>query len=909
MQTLMGKHWHHMPAEEVIQLLETNLERGLDLFEIQQRQKRFGRNQLTPDPGKPLWLRFLLQFHNPLIYILLAAAVITVVLKQDWVDATIIFGVVFINALVGTIQEARAENAIRALAQTLVTEAAVVRSGKPQRIPAEQLVPGDVVVLKGGDRVPADMRLIRVRDLQIVEAALTGESTAVYKQVEKPLVVDALLAERNNMAYTSTLVTYGMGTGIVVATGDNTEIGSISKMIASAEEMVTPLTRKIEHFSRRLLFAILGLAAVTFAVGVLRGKPPVDTFTATIALAVAAIPEGLPAALTVTLAIGVSRMARRRAIIRKLPAVETLGSVTVICSDKTGTLTQNQMTVLDLWAGGQDYKLKGSGYNPQGDLLDWQGSRLADAPPVVKELLRAGALCNDGGLIHKDGQWLAEGDPTEVALLVSARKIGLDETKLRQTTPRLDEIPFESEHQYMVTAHNGADGQPHRIYLKGALEVVLERCANAAGTDLQPVALDREQVLTHAEQLAGRGLRVLGFAYADLTDGMKRITHADVAGGLTFLGLQAMIDPPRAEAIDAVQASLQAGIRVKMITGDHARTAQAIAGQLGLLNGIQSGESAPVLTGRDLAELTNSELIEAAQRVHVFARVSPEQKLRLVQALQARGEIVAMTGDGVNDGPALKQADIGIAMGITGTEVAKEAADMVLTDDNFATIEAAVEEGRGVFDNLTKIIAWTLPTNVGLGLIILTAVLLGVLLPILPGQVLWINMTTVVVLGMVLALEGKEADIMQRKPRAKGAPILTVGLIWRVLLVGFLILVGAFGLFEWQLHQGSSIEVARSVSINTVVAIQTFYLFNTRSFSQSIFKIGLLSNRWAIGGVLVMALLQFLFTYTPIMNRIFQTTPIPAQSWGMILGVALSVFLLIELEKWVVLKVKNGRAG
>ncbi len=906
MHTLLGKHWHHLPAQEVMLLLETNLERGLDLFEIQQRQKRFGANQLAPAAGKPLLLRFLLQFHNPLIYILLLAAAITVVLKRDWVDAAIIFGVVFINAVIGTIQEARAENAIRALAQTMVTEAAVLRSGKLQRIPAAQLVPGDVVVLKAGDRVPADIRLVRARDLQIAEAALTGESTAVHKQVEKPLPVEAQLAERSNMAYTSTLVTYGQGSGVVVATGNNTEIGRISSLIASAESMVTPLTRKIEHFSQLLLFAILALAGITFAIGVLRGQPAAETFTAAIALAVAAIPEGLPAALTVTLAIGVSRMARRRAIIRKLPAVETLGSVTVICSDKTGTLTQNQMTVLEVWAAGQSYRLSGSGYNPQGALLDEAGNPMAKIPPVVNELMRAGALCNDGGLLHKDGQWLAEGDPTEVALLVSARKIGLDEGKLRQDIPRLDEIPFESQYQYMATLQHGADGHPNRMYVKGALEVVLERCTSSAGMHLQPENLARENALAYAEDLAGRGLRVLGFAFAQLPAGQERITHADVAGGLTFLGLQAMIDPPRQEAVEAVRASQQAGIRVKMITGDHALTATAIAEQLGLINGDDDGAIPQVLTGRELAELTDSELIETVQRVHVFARVTPEQKLRLVQALQARGEIVAMTGDGVNDGPALKQADIGIAMGITGTEVAKEAADMVLTDDNFATIEAAVEEGRGVFDNLTKIIAWTLPTNVGLGLIILVAVLLGILLPILPGQVLWINMTTVVVLGLVLALEGKEGDIMHRQPREKDAPILTGGLLWRVLLVGLLILLGAFGLFEWELLRGSSVEVARSVAINTVVAIQTFYLFNTRSLNLSVFKIGLLSNRWAIAGVLVMALLQILFTYAPVMNRLFQTEPIPLQSWAMILAVALSVFLLIELEKWIVRRFKNG---
>ncbi len=881
MNTLLGKHWHHLPKEEVLDLLDSDPRKGLDVFEIKHRQARFGFNVLTPKKGKSPLLRFLLQFNNPLVIILLAASVITAVLK-DPTDALVIFGVVLVNAVIGYIQEARAEQSITALAKTMTTEAVVIRSGKVTRLPAAELVPGDIVQLQAGSRVPADIRLIASRDLQVTEAALTGESLPVEKEANFLSAHDAVLAERRNMAYASTLVTYGTATGIVVATGDGSEIGRISQLIASAAELETPLTRKIGQFSRVLLVAILALSALTFGVGVMRGQPIVDTLMAAIALAVGAIPEGLPAALTVTLAIGVSRMARRRAIIRNLPAVETLGSTTVICSDKTGTLTQNQMTVQEIRTLGGAYSVEGVGYQPDGAISgDWENDS------AISETLKAGLLCNDSQLVETEGGWTVQGDPTEGALLVSARKGRLNPDGAANPA-RLDAIPFDSQHQFMATLH--ADGT---VYIKGAAEVLLERCAGALDPTGQAVACGSEVFRPAVESMASQGLRVLAFARLE-KPGAQGITFNDITG-LTLLGLQGMIDPPRPEVVAAIRASQQAGIAVKMITGDHALTAAAVGRQIGLC----PDDCATVLTGAELARLSDAELIEQAEAVNIFARVAPEQKLRLVEALQARGHVVAMTGDGVNDAPALKQANIGVAMGITGTDVSKEAADMVLTDDNFASIEAAVEEGRGVFDNLTKFIAWALPTNLGEGLVLLAAIVTGATLPILPIQLLWINMVSAAVLGTALSLELKEPDLMRRKPRDPKAPILNGVLIWRIVLVSVIILAGAFGLFEYALSRGASLAEARTVAVNVVIFVEIFYLFNARSLTRSPFQLGFFSNPWAVGGTILMVLIQLLYTYAPFMNTLFSSAPISLVLWLDVLAVGLAAYILVEIEKWL----------
>jgi cation-transporting ATPase F len=881
MNTLLGKHWHHLPAEEVLDLLDSNLQNGLDVFEIKHRQERFGLNELTPQKGKSPLVRFLLQFNNPLVIILMVASLVTAVLK-DPMDALVIFGVVLINAVIGYIQESRAEQAIAALAKTMTTEAAVIRSGKVARLPAADLVPGDIVQLQAGSRVPADLRLAASRDLQVTEAALTGESLPVEKDASLLIAHDAVLAERRNMAYASTLVTYGVATGVVVATGDDSEVGRISRLISSAAELETPLTRKIAQFSRVLLVAILALSALTFGLGVLRGQPVVDTLMAAIALAVGAIPEGLPAALTVTLAIGVSRMARRRAIIRNLPAVETLGSTTVICSDKTGTLTQNQMTVQEIRTLGGAYSFEGVGYQPDGSISgDWE----KDA--AVSEALKAGLLCNDSQLVETEGRWMVQGDPTEGALLVSARKGRLNPDGATYPA-RLDSIPFDSQHQFMATLH--ADGT---VYIKGAAEVLLERCVGALDPTGQMVACGYDVFRPAVESMASQGLRVLALARLEKPGAQK--IHFDDICNLTLLGLQGMMDPPRPEAMAAIRASQQAGITVKMITGDHALTAAAIGRQIGLCQ----DDCAAVLTSAELARLSDAELIEQAEKINVFARVAPEQKLRLVEALQARGHVVAMTGDGVNDAPALKQANIGVAMGITGTDVSKEAADMILTDDNFASIEAAVEEGRGVFDNLTKFIAWTLPTNLGEGLVLLAAIVTGSTLPILPIQLLWINMVTAAVLGIALSIEPKEPDLMRRKPRDPKAPILNGVLIWRIVMVSVIILAGAFGLFEYELSRGASLAEARTVAVNVVIFVEIFYLFNARSLTRSPFQLGFFSNSWAVGGAILMVLIQLLYTYAPFMNTLFSSTPISLALWLDVLVVGLAAYILVEIEKWL----------
>ncbi len=829
------------------------------------------------------------QFLDPLVIILVAAGVVTCLLR-DWVDAGVIFGVVMLNAVVGYIQEAKAVAAIDALSKAMITEATLIRGGEQLRLPASEIVPGDLVQLQAGDKVPADLRLLRSRELRVDESALTGESLPVDKS-DEGMCRDCPLAERGNMAYASALVTYGTGAGLVVATGDATEVGKISQLIQEARDLKTPLTRKIDQFSKVLLFVIVAMALVTFAVGLVRGESVVDMFKASIALAVAAIPEGLPAAVTITLAIGVSRMARRRVIIRKLPAVETLGSTMVICTDKTGTLTENQMTVQRVEAGGQSVAVSGGGYAPAGEVSPAPG-------PAALETLRAGLLCNDTALVETDGRWGLAGDPTEAALLTSAGKAGLSRDAEEAALPRLDAIPFESQHQYMATLHDAGDGR-RLAYMKGAVEKVLARCTAALDATGAPVALDTAAAHAQVDELAGAGLRVLAFARADVPAGQDHLHHKDVAGGLTFLGLQAMMDPPRAEAIDAIIACRTAGVTVKMITGDHAVTATAIARQIGI-----AGSADEAVTGAEMAALHDREFIDLAQRVNVFARVTPEQKLRLVEALQTRGLVVAMTGDGVNDAPALKQADIGVAMGITGTDVAKDAADMVLTDDNFASIEAAVEEGRGVFDNLVKFIAYALPTNVGQGLVLIAAILLGITLPILPLQILWINMITAVLLGLGLAFELKEPGIMQRQPRAPRSPIISTAILVRIGVAGVILLIGAFALFEWSQAIGGSVEEARTVAVNVFMSVQIFYLFACRSLRRSLFTYNPFGNRMIVLGVAVVVCLQLAFTYAPFMNVAFGTQPLAATEWAMIVLVGLAAMVLMDALGWLLRKLR-----
>jgi magnesium-transporting ATPase (P-type) len=896
--------WHTLSPEAALQAQQVASAKGLDDVDVVRRRERVGRNVLTPKAGKSPLLLFLAQFHQPLVYILLVAATVTAFL-QEWVDSGVIFGVVLLNASIGFIQEAHAMSAVAALANVLNISISVLRKGQKCTLDATELVPGDIVFLQSGDRVPADLRLLTVRELQIDESALTGESVPVQKQTSA-LVVDIVLADRINMAYSSTLVTYGAATGLVVETGDRSEIGRINKLLAAATDMETPLTLKIAQFSRLLLWVIIAFAGVTFYVGWSRGESALDMFMASVALAVGAIPEGLPAALTITLSIGVSRMAKRNAIIRKLPAVETLGSTTVICSDKTGTLTQNQMTVQAIFAGGEPFEVTGIGYIPTGEFRLNNQPIVAEQHGALMECLKAGLLCNDARLLEDADDWHIEGDPTEGALLVSAHKAGLLPVQLNHHHPRLDTLPFEAQHQFMATLHHNQASDVHQVYLKGSVESILPRCINAFDAQLGIDALDAPHIHQQVEAYARQGLRVLAFAWGERPLGEPSVEHHEVQGGLTFIGLQAMIDPARPEATAAVAACQAAGIRVKMITGDHPGTARAIALNLGLLRVgrlhrlFNIPVQGQVTSGAELETLSAEALVDLVDACDVYARITPEQKLRLVQALQAKGHVVAMTGDGVNDAPALRQANIGVAMGKGGTEVAKEAAAMILTDDNFATIEAAVEEGRGVFDNLIKFIVWTLPTNLGEGLVIAAAVFAGVALPITPVQILWINMSTAVLLGLMLSFEAKEPGLMLKKPREPSQPILTQRLILRILLVGCLLLTSAFGLFEWELSHGEPLPVARTVAVNVFVFGELFYLFNCRSLNYSVFRIGVFSNPWVTYGAVAMTSAQLLFTYWLPMQLLFGSAAIGYDEWVLILMASSVIYTVIEGEKWAV---------
>jgi magnesium-transporting ATPase (P-type) len=736
-----------------------------------------------------------------------------------------------------------------------------------------------------------------VRSLLIDESALTGESLPAAKH-ERPLPADTSLADRGNLAFAGTLVTSGQAEGLVFATGDHTETGRIADLIHETSELTTPLTRKIAEFSRLVLIVILGLAALAFAIGVARGEKASEMFMAAVALAVGAIPEGLPAAVTITLAIGVARMAKRKAIVRKLPAVEALGSTTVICSDKTGTLTENQMTVQQIFAGGQFFDVTGSGYEPSGDVLADGIPATLNQHIALRETLLAGLLNNDSQLVRDANRLKAEGDPTEAALITVAGKAGIIAADALARLPRLDVIPFDSESQFMATLHSTGDGLARVIYKKGSVELLTERCSHMLLDDGSLAVLDPGPIHAAVAQMAAQGLRVLAFARRDVAHDHHVLQQEHVLDGLTFLGLQGMIDPPRAEAIASVRKCQDAGIKVKMITGDHVLTARSIARQLGL----HGSENGPItaITGRDLDLIPDASLPDVAEHTTVFARVAPEQKLRLVRALQSRGHIVAMTGDGVNDAPALKQSDIGIAMGITGTDVAKGAADMLLTDDNFASIEAAVEEGRSVFDNLTKFIIWTLPTNAGEAVIILSAILLGSALPALPVQLLWVNMMSAICLGLMLVFEPKERDLMLRRPRDPKQPILTFPLLMRTGLVTLLIGASAFGAFLWEQQvRGKNVHEARTTVINVIIMVEIFYLLNCRSLLHSMFRVGVWSNLWIFAGITAMLTAQLFFTHSPLMNRLFHTAPIDLTSWLYITAVGMVAYCIVELEKLV----------
>ncbi|MBS0544599.1 MAG: cation-transporting P-type ATPase [Proteobacteria bacterium] len=884
-------HWHALPGDEVQRALQTN-DRGLSADEARQRLLRHGPNRFAPPRRRGPLLRLLLQFHNVLLYVMLGAAAITALLGH-WVDTGVLVAAVIVNAIIGFIQEGRAEAALDAIRAMLSPHANVIRGGSRREIDAAELVPGDVVVLASGDRVPADVRLFAVKDLRIEEAALTGESLPAEKGVA-PVLPDAPLGDRSGMAYSGTVVVYGQASGYVVATGDATELGRINDMLTGVGQQATPLLRQIDHFGRVLAIAILAASALTFLIGVLwRGHPPAEMFMMVVALAASAIPEGLPAILTVTLALGVQRMARRHAIVRHLPAVETLGSVTVICSDKTGTLTRNEMTVQRVVCAHHAIDVGGIGYAPVGDFsLDGRLIEVARHPALSQAIL-GGVLCNDARLREEDGLWRVEGDPTEGALLVLGAKAGISRHDAGETLPRVDSIPFESEHRFMATQHRDRDGQSW-IYVKGAPERILELCTLQLGHDGER-PLDADYWRRMATDTAAQGLRLLAIAYRHAAPAGDHLDLGDVRSGYTLIALVGIIDPPRAEAIEAVGECHRAGIRVKMITGDHAETARAIGAQLAI------GVGKPAITGAEVSLMDDAELRRVAMEVDVFARASPEHKLRLVRALQDDGQVVAMTGDGVNDAPALKRADVGVAMGMKGTEAAKEAADMVLADDNFATIATAVREGRAVYDNLKKFILFMLPTNGGEALVVIAAILFELTLPLTPAQVLWINMVTSSTLGLALAFEPAEDGIMGRRPRPPGAPLLSGFFVWRVAMVSVLMMTGALGLFLWELELGNDIDTARTMAVNAVVAAEMFYLLNSRHiFAPVTTRDGLFGNRVALAAIAACIPLQLAFTHLPVMQDIFGSSGLTGIEWAKVLAAGLMVFALAEFEKLVI---------
>jgi magnesium-transporting ATPase (P-type) len=887
-----SESWHTQGIKTVLGLLATTPD-GLSEEEATDRLVKYGPNRLPEPRTRGPLVRFLYQFHNVLIYVLMAASAVTAMLGH-WVDTSVILAVVLLNAVIGFVQEGKAENALKAIRQMLSPNAMVMRNGRQMTVPAEELLPGDIVLLQSGDKVPADLRLSRAKGLQIQESILTGESMTVEK-ITDPVEQEAAIGDRRCMAYSGTIVTHGQGTGVVVATGTQTEIGRISTLVSEVGSVTTPLLRQMAQFSRWLTSAILGIAIVTFAFGSLvRDYAAAEMFLAAVSLAVAAIPEGLPAIMTITLAIGVQRMARRNAIIRRLPAVETLGSVSVICSDKTGTLTRNEMTVRTIATTGNLFEVGGTGYDPHGAISLPDGNTLAQESPLLQEVVRAAVLCNDASLEKRNDEWLVHGDPMEGALLVSGLKAGLDiETEAKQY-PRTDLIPFESEHRFMATLHHSHTGTAF-IFLKGAPERVLEMCTHQRVIDGdQP--LDSNYWLTRVEEMAQQGQRVLAIATRPVSHEQVELEFSDVENDLIMLGMFGLIDPPRDEAIEAVQACDRAGIRVKMITGDHGATACAIARQLKLVN------SEDVLTGQELESMSEGELRQRVQDVDVYARVNPEHKLRLVRLMQEQDLIVAMTGDGVNDAPALKRADVGTAMGQNGTEAAKEAAEMVLADDNFASIAHAVEEGRTVYDNLKKAMLFILPTNGGEALIILAAILLGFhQLPLTPVQILWVNMVTAVTLALSLAFEPPEQNVMRRPPRNTNEPMLTSHLVWRIAFVSIILMSGTFGLFMWEMKQGASIEHARTVAVNTLVVFEIFYLFNSRYITAPVLnRAGLTGNRYVLIAIGVLIILQLGFTYHAPMQALFGTTEIDFSIWLRILAIASSVLFLVELEKYVV---------
>ena len=884
--------WHALSTGDVLKRLSTSVDKGLAAAEAQQRLQKYGPNRLPEGKKRGPFVRFLAQLNNILVYVLLGAGFVKLMLGL-WLDAGIIFGVVLLNALLGFIQEGKAEKALDSIRNMLSAEARALRGGETRMTPADELVPGDIVLLESGDKVPADLRLAEAKNLRTEEAALTGESVPAEKSSD-PVAEKATVGDRDSMAFSGTMVVSGRATGIVVATGSETELGKINQLLANVSSLETPLLRQIKRLGYLITACVAVVGVLVFAYGRwVMGMDFVELFQAIVGIAVSLIPEGLPALITITLAIGVQRMATRNAIIRRLPAVETLGSVSRICSDKTGTLTLMEMMVVSAASAESEYQVSGDGYAPEGEVK--QGGQPAAKALVLELLGRNSLLCNDAELFQAEGKWKVEGDPTEGALYPFANKLGMKREDEQKAYPRIDAIPFESEHKFMATLHKTADGK-EVLFAKGAPEVIMANCDRQQLADGTYAPLDRDHFQKISDKLAGQGERVLGLAWLE-NPGVKAgsLGPADLPKNLVLIGLIGLLDPPRKEAIEAVKECHRGGIRVTMITGDHRITAAAIAKMLGI------GDGKTSVIGAEIEEMNEAALQEAVRDVDVFARTSPEHKLRLVKAIQANKQICAMTGDGVNDAPSLKQADIGVAMGIKGTEVTKEAAEMILADDNFASISAAVKEGRTVYNNIEKAILFLFPTNFAQGLVIAVAIFAGFTLPITAPQVLWVNMVTSVALGLAICFEPHELDVMSRPPRAVDRPILTGFGIWRVIFVGLALVAFTLWAFFWMKGKGASDDLARTVAVNAITIGQCFFLLNSRFLIDSSLTIkGHLENKYVALGIGAVIILQLLFTYAPPIQRLFGNEAIPLYVWPWLIAGGFVFFLVIELEKFII---------
>ncbi|HEX6259498.1 MAG TPA: cation-transporting P-type ATPase [Woeseiaceae bacterium] len=893
------EQWHEVAVDAALGTLHTKAE-GLTREEAETRLRLYGSNRL-PEPAKRSALvRFVVHFHNILIYVLVGSALITAALGH-LIDTFVILAVVFANAVIGFVQEGKAEKAMDAIRKMLALKASVLRNGERKAITGEALVPGDIVLLEAGDKVPADLRLLRVSGLQVQESVLTGESMPVEKHT-RPVRREAPLGDRACMAYSGTLVTSGTGRGVVVATGAQTEIGKISGMLSTVEVLTTPLVQQMNTFARWLTVLILLVATVLLVFGYfVEHFEFSEMFMAVVGLSVAAIPEGLPAVLTITLAVGVQAMARRNAVVRRLPAIETLGSVSVICSDKTGTLTRNEMMVASVVTQAHVFSLEGVGYEPRGIIKLNDAAVSTREHRILEELGRSAALCNNASLHERDGVWHAEGDPMEGALLALSGKIGIDTRKELARWTRTDAIPFDAKHRFMATLNHNHESHAF-VSVKGAPEQILTMCSEQRTATDGTGPIDPDYWHCKAENIAMQGQRVLAFAVKPVAFEHAVLQFSDVEEGLILIGLVGLIDPPRPEAIEAVAECHGAGIRVKMITGDHKGTAAAIGRQIGLLNPDK------VLTGADLDTMDDAALGVSVLDTDIFARTSPEHKLRLVMALQAHGMIVAMTGDGVNDAPALKRADAGIAMGLKGSEAAKEAAEFVLADDNFASIAAAVREGRTVYDNIKKVISWTLPTNAGEAMTIIVALLFGMTLPITPIQILWINLVTAITLGLALAFEPTEENTMRRPPRPRNEPLLSGDLGWHIIFVSALFLAGVFGIYAYAVDRGYSVDLARTVAMNTLVVMEIFHLFFVRNiYGTSLTWKAARGTKVVWATVIGITAAQFAITYLPPLQGIFSTRPVPFFDGVLIVAVGVALFAIIETEKQLRLRLRELR--